>query len=69
MQPTAIYTSHIIAKYVLETNILTTLEIYAIHAKYLIDLHQNVYIYMYTYAVAKINQVKMGTVHIFDIYH
>ena len=37
-QPTAIHTSHVIAKYVLETNVSTKLSIDALYAKYLIDL-------------------------------
>ena len=39
-QPTTIHTSHIIAKYVLETNMPTRLGIYAIYAKYLKDLSE-----------------------------
>ena len=35
-QPTAIHTSHVIAKYVPETNMPTKLDIFAIYTKYLI---------------------------------
>ena len=64
-QPNVIHNSSIIAKYVLETNMQTKVGIYAIYAKYMIDLYENVY----TYEVTAINHVTVGTVHIFDMYH
>ena len=66
MQLTAIHTSHVIATYVLETNIPTKLGIYAIYAKYLTYM-EDVYLCA-IYEVTPINHVTMGTAHIFEIY-
>ena len=68
-QPTAIHSSHVITKYVLETNVPNKLAILSLFAKYLIDLYGRcIHIYA-TYEVAAINHVTVGTVHIFDMYH
>ena len=45
-QPTAMHTSYVIAKYVLEENTPTKLGIYAIHTKYLTGFY-GTYIYIY----------------------
>ena len=65
-QPTAINTSHVIAKYVLETNMPIKLGIYT---KYLIDSYGRSIHMCATYEVTSINHVTVSTVYILDIYH
>ena len=67
-QATAIHTSHVINKYVLETNMSTKLAMHAIYAKYLIDLYRRCRHICVTYKFTAIHHVTMGTVNIFDIY-
>ena len=65
-QQTAIYTSHVIAKYVLETYMPTRFSIYV---KYFDTFMEDVYTNMW-HIWSHLNQpCDNGTVHIFDIYH
>ena len=65
-QPTAMCASHVIAKYVPETNISTTLDIC-----HIFDSHiQRMYTLIYAiYGVNDINHATQTAVQLFDLYH